>query len=95
MKKFLWLVLLVALLALSAGAAFAQSGLDYTGTPNFGSRSLRAGFSPDPYTVEITSGGFDVDNFDGSHTVVSPDIYDSPWCGGTLDSKWWPEQDDR
>jgi hypothetical protein len=34
--------------------------LDYTANPNYGETSLSAGFSPDPYSVGMTSGG-DVD----------------------------------
>ena len=31
--------------------------LDYTANPNYGETSLSAGFSPDPYSVGMTSGG--------------------------------------
>lgn len=31
--------------------------LDYTANPNYGSTSLSAGFSPDPFSVGMTSGG--------------------------------------
>jgi hypothetical protein len=34
--------------------------LDYTANPNYGEANLSAGFSPDPYSVGMTSGG-DVD----------------------------------
>jgi len=34
-----------------------EVGLDYSLEPNFGSVDLSAGFSPDPYTVALTSGG--------------------------------------
>jgi len=33
------------------------SGLDYSLTPNYGSTSLTSGFLPDPFTVDLTSGG--------------------------------------
>lgn len=35
----------------------AADELDYTLASNFGSTDLTAGFTPDPFTVEITSGG--------------------------------------
>jgi hypothetical protein len=35
----------------------AASGLNYGLSPNFGSAALASGFTPDPYTVGITSGG--------------------------------------
>jgi hypothetical protein len=37
----------------------ATSGeeLDFSLTPNFGSHSLSTGFTPDPWTLELTSGG--------------------------------------
>lgn len=54
------IVLVVLGIMLGAEVAFAQSGLDFTLDPNFGSVNLRAGFSPDPYTKAFTSGG-DVD----------------------------------
>ena len=46
---------LVAVCAMSTGApAFAQNAsLD----PNFGSVSLSAGFTPDPYSVDVVAGG--------------------------------------
>ena len=31
--------------------------LDYTASPNYGEANLSAGFSPDPYSVGMTSGG--------------------------------------
>lgn len=82
---------------------------EYTGyrvtTRDLGNSSLSSLYpgeivwSPDAWDEDDRDhyfcGGYDVDDFDGSHTVVSPNIYDSPWCGGTLDSKWWPDQDDR
>lgn len=39
-------------------------GLDYSLTPNYGGTSLAAGFTPDPFSVEIISGGdLDVSQF--------------------------------
>jgi hypothetical protein len=35
----------------------AAGELDYQLDPNFGSEELTSGFSPDPFTVEVTSGG--------------------------------------
>lgn len=51
MKTFL---LATASVALMAGGALAQ---DYSAPPTYGSVSLNAGFTPDPYNVGITSGG--------------------------------------
>ena len=55
------LILSVALVGLfSASGALAQ---DYNEDPSFGSVSLSAGFAPDPYTVDLASGGsIDVDS---------------------------------
>jgi len=57
MKGFLMIKMLtgaaVAALALT-GVAAAQ---DYGLSPSYGSISLRAGFTPDPYTVSLQSGG--------------------------------------
>ncbi len=44
----------------SGASTGTTDGLDYNLTPNYGGTSLVAGFSPDPFTVEIISGG-DVD----------------------------------
>jgi hypothetical protein len=38
----------------SAGAALAQN---WQGQPNYGSVQLSAGFTPDPYNVQVVSGG--------------------------------------
>ncbi|MGK0266805.1 MAG: hypothetical protein ACI82N_001058 [Maricaulis sp.] len=51
MKSFL---LATASVALMASGALAQ---DYSAPPSYGSVSLNAGFQPDPYNVNITSGG--------------------------------------
>lgn len=47
---------LVSALSLAAPAFAQNAGLD----PNFGSRSLSAGFTPDPYSIDVVAGG-DVD----------------------------------
>jgi hypothetical protein len=39
------------------GGSPQTDGLDYTLSPNFGSVSLNAGFTPDPHEVGVTSGG--------------------------------------
>ncbi|HAV50839.1 MAG TPA: peptidase S1, partial [Brevundimonas sp.] len=47
-----------ALAAASAALiSVSASAQDWGQTPNFGSAGLAAGFTPDPYTVQITSGG--------------------------------------
>ena len=51
MKAFL---LATASVALMAGGALAQN---YSAPPTYGSVNLNAGFTPDPYNVNITSGG--------------------------------------
>jgi hypothetical protein len=33
------------------------TGLSFSGTPNYGSVNLMTGFTPDPHTVQVTSGG--------------------------------------
>jgi len=54
MTMFITRAAIAAALLLCAGSASAQNaGL----TPNFGSIQLRAGFTPDPYTVNIVAGG--------------------------------------
>lgn len=56
------LALAVASAAMLAADASAQNfGLN----PNYGSVSLSSGFTPDPYTVQITSGG----NIDAGSTI--------------------------
>ena len=47
-------ILAAAAAVLLATPAAAQ---DYSLNPNYGSVSLRAGFTPDPYNVSVTSGG--------------------------------------
>jgi hypothetical protein len=62
MVGFLGVMLLA--LSLTAIPAHAQEGLNPRRSANFGSVSLRAGFIPDPYRVEMISGGsVDVDDF--------------------------------
>ncbi len=41
----------------SPTAIYAQGGLSIGATPNYGSVTLSPGFSPNPYTVDLTSGG--------------------------------------
>lgn len=46
-----------------SGATTAQ---DFNKSPSFGSTSLEAGFTPDPYTVSLSSGGnIEADNLGG------------------------------
>lgn len=47
-------ILTTLALGMTASAAIAQ---DYTLPPNYGDVELRAGFSPDPFTVDLQSGG--------------------------------------
>ncbi|CAN5328598.1 peptidase S1 [soil metagenome] len=47
-------LLLAAPVALGAGMASAQNA---SLRPNFGTASLRTGFTPDPYTVDVYAGG--------------------------------------
>lgn len=64
MKSVVTTLAAVAALAISAGAASAQN---WQIAPNYGSLSLRAGFTPDPYNINLTAGG----NLDVSYTVSS------------------------
>jgi hypothetical protein len=52
--------------------------LDYTAAANYGEANLSAGFSPDPYSVGMTSGGsVDVSYLGGScsgFATVAPDL---------------------
>jgi hypothetical protein len=43
--------------ALTLALATPAIAQDITADPNFGTHNLQAGFSPDPYTVSVTSGG--------------------------------------
>jgi hypothetical protein len=52
--RFKVLVLSLAVLPLAAGTATAQS---VSAPATYGSRTLNAGFSPDPYSVSLTAGG--------------------------------------
>lgn len=54
MKSSIIGVLLGGAVVLAAGGASAQ---DPSQAPNFGQVSLRAGFTPDPYVVNVTAGG--------------------------------------
>jgi len=65
-----------------SGAAPAASGdeLDFTEPPNFGNETLDPGFQPDPYTVDVVSGGaVDVEALGlgddcGGYASVAPDF---------------------
>lgn len=48
------IIIAAVAIALPGGTALAQ---DFTLQPSYGETSLRAGFSPDPYTVDLQSGG--------------------------------------
>jgi len=54
MKKILFVASSVLALSIASGAAMAQ---DPSAQSSYGSVQLDAGFTPDPYTVDITSGG--------------------------------------
>jgi hypothetical protein len=47
-------IIIAAAIALPGGTALAQ---DFTLPPSYGETALRAGFSPDPFTVDLQSGG--------------------------------------
>ena len=64
MKAVVTTLAAVAALAVTAGAASAQY---WQIAPNYGSVSLRAGFTPDPYNINLTAGG----NIDVSYSVSS------------------------
>ena len=64
MKAVVTTLAAVAALAVTAGAASAQN---WQIAPNYGSVSLRAGFTPDPYNINLTAGG----NIDVSYSVSS------------------------
>lgn len=52
-------ILIGSTVILAAGAlpAVQASAQDFNGRPNFGTLNLRAGFTPDPQTVAVRSGG--------------------------------------
>jgi len=54
MKKILFVASSILALSFASGASMAQ---DPSAQPSYGSVNLDAGFTPDPYTVDITSGG--------------------------------------
>ncbi len=64
MKTVVTTLAAIAALAITAGAASAQ---DYRIAPNYGSVSLNSGFTPDPYSVNLTAGG----NIDSQYSVSS------------------------
>jgi hypothetical protein len=90
MKKrigFITVLLLVGLLALGVSGVAAQGkGLDPSADPNFGSTSLQAGFTPDPFIVTMISGGdLDVSTTQtgadcSGFATVNPD-YRLEWSG--------------
>jgi hypothetical protein len=59
MLKIRLLVPIVLLLGLAVAAfpVLAQGGLDPTATPNYGEQALSAGFTPDPFTLDMAAGG--------------------------------------
>ena len=63
MKAIVTVAVAVAALA-GAGSAAAQ---DWSIAPNYGSVSLRTGYTPDPYNVNLTAGG----NIDVSYSISS------------------------
>ena len=71
MSKFL---MGVAAAALLSGAAAAQ---DWTAEPTYGSVELSVGFTPDPYTAPITSGGT-IDAFEALGPQCAGWIADAP-----------------
>ncbi|MDD3876353.1 MAG: hypothetical protein PHT69_07005 [Bacteroidales bacterium] len=76
------------------------SCLDPSADPNFGTQTISSGFSPDPKTVRITSGGsIDVSSCgysDGCKGFASraPDLK-IQWTGSTSDLRVFFEADDR
>ncbi|MDQ7027141.1 MAG: hypothetical protein Q9P44_16470 [Anaerolineae bacterium] len=56
-KILLALSLIIAGLLSTQSVIFAQTGLDYTLDANYGEIALQSGFTPDPFQVNITSGG--------------------------------------
>ena len=62
--------------------------LDYTLTPNYGTASLGAGFTPDPYSVGMTSGGHVDVSYLGSScagfATQAPDLRVNVSGGGAL-----------
>ena len=57
--------LLVAAAAISTAFAGAASAQDYRQNPTYGAVSLSSGFTPDPYAVNLQSGG----SIDSSSTI--------------------------
>ncbi len=51
---FICVGLAVALLSVDSGSAFGQ---DYKLKPNFGTKTLRTGFTPDPFFKQVIAGG--------------------------------------
>lgn len=65
----------------------AGDELDYRLQPNFGSEDLTSGFTPDPFSVELTSGGpIDATYLDGDcrgYATAAPD-FDVTYTAGDL-----------
>jgi hypothetical protein len=65
---------LLGLLLLAAAPASAQ---DVSAEPTFGDVRLEAGFTPDPYVVELLAGGsieVNLDECDYGHVAEAPDV---------------------
>ncbi len=64
----------------------STGGLDYGASPNYGSVSLAAGFTPDPYSTSITSGGSVAVSYLGAgctgYATASPDFRIN-WSGSS------------
>ncbi|TVR79074.1 MAG: hypothetical protein EA412_07090 [Chitinophagaceae bacterium] len=56
-KQRLFLILLFLSLIFGFNSAQAQEVIDITGPPFFGRVNLNSGFSADPHTISIISGG--------------------------------------
>jgi hypothetical protein len=48
---------LIAAAALAATAVIPASAQDFNAAPNYGTVNLRTGFTPDPFVVQVQSGG--------------------------------------
>lgn len=57
MQRVVPVVIVIVLLFVGVRHAHAQDGLDPWDEPNYGELDLRAGFTPDPYSLEMLSGG--------------------------------------
>lgn len=75
-----------AAVAVFAGLAMAQT---WSSDPTFGSVSLNAGFTPDPYTVAITAGGH-IDAASRSNGQCQGMIADAPDFSLYYTAGSWP-----